>query len=132
MESFNQRVGYIQNELEILQTNLSHSSIRPETRTKIINLMFNLNIQLTDLLDEVKQDEEVKQDQQIIITNNSQEIITCAICYETHNNEKIIKTSCDHYFGMSCYNKWIEECITRNNSVTCPCCRELTPTYITL
>ena len=45
----------------------------------------------------------------------------CSICFEKHPFNDLLKTDCNHYFGKSCYERWVET----NNS--CPYCRNKTP-----
>ena len=55
----------------------------------------------------------------------------CSICFENHSYNDLIKTSCGHYFGHSCYNKWIQISVEQNedNVVTCPYCRTENPSF---
>ena len=55
----------------------------------------------------------------------------CSICFENHSYNDLIKTSCGHYFGHSCYNKWIQSSVEQNedNMVTCPYCRTENPSF---
>ena len=45
----------------------------------------------------------------------------CSICFEKHPFNDLIRTECNHYFGKSCYERWI----LSNNS--CPYCRNQNP-----
>ena len=52
----------------------------------------------------------------------------CAICFNIHPFKKLLKTSCNHYFGIECFNKWSKSCKnTRLKNVTCPNCRTVNP-----
>jgi hypothetical protein len=43
----------------------------------------------------------------------------CSVCYdEFENSSKIHQTSCNHFFCVSCIEKW-----TQTNNYTCPLCR---------
>lgn len=41
----------------------------------------------------------------------------CLICYDYYN--KIINTKCNHFYCISCYNKWFID----KNKDKCPYCR---------
>ena len=47
----------------------------------------------------------------------------CSICTKKHSKECALMLSCNHAFGIKCFNKWTDVCIERKTVVTCPMCR---------
>ncbi len=47
----------------------------------------------------------------------------CSICTKKHSKECALMLSCNHAFGIKCFNKWSDVCIERKTVVTCPMCR---------
>ena len=54
-------------------------------------------------------------------TNLLKQTKTCSICLEEHPFNDLLRTECNHYFGKSCYERWVAS----NNS--CPYCRNQNP-----
>lgn len=46
-----------------------------------------------------------------------EDMVDCSICYDSTNNQKSVRTICNHVFCKKCFQKW-----TRNHD-SCPLCR---------
>ncbi|KAF1918018.1 hypothetical protein BDU57DRAFT_537630 [Ampelomyces quisqualis] len=61
------------------------------------------------------------------MANHIEKLETCGICYEpfdaTHVATRIQGLKCQHIFGWTCLNKWLNSNAEQSN--TCPMCREV-------
>ncbi|KAK2384237.1 E3 ubiquitin protein ligase RIN2 [Trifolium repens] len=57
-------------------------------------------------------------------TSNSTD--QCSICLEEFCNgsqSELFYTRCSHIFHKECLTKWVDQCINRSSSYSCPLCR---------
>jgi len=48
----------------------------------------------------------------------------CSLCLENHDIKNLIRTSCGHYYGKSCFSEFVKHCFYEDeNKFKCPNCR---------
>jgi len=108
---------------------------------KLSDLISDLSLEiLTELEENNLQDAEyfeeiIKKESEVILppiyknivvkkeNQNKKMVDSCSICFEKHNLLECVVTPCDHLFGFTCMNNWIETNITQKQKTLCPLCK---------
>jgi hypothetical protein len=82
---------------------------------------------ITLLIKEKKTKKRLSLQEKIVMVSNeeSNELMddVCIICMEQHTIGDTLLTCCGHRFGKECFGAWHKQCITVNQYVNCPMCK---------